>query len=570
MHNLTTDKEGVLILVQILKNKGAERVVLSPGSRNAPLTMAFAREKDMKHYVVVDERSAAFMALGITRQSGRPTVLVCTSGTAALNYAPAIAEAYYQCLPLIVITADRPSEWIDQEDSQTIRQKDIYRNIVKASFQIPGDIMTEDERWFAEREINNALNLALSGRKGPVHINMPLKEPLYGLHQYTENICRNIEYIPSAESLPADVVESLAKEFNGYGKIMIIAGFNLPDEKLNDILKRFSLLPQVVILSEKPSNILSGNIISTIDRVLSTIDEEDYEKFSPDLVISFGGSLISRYLKHFLRDNPPRTNWYIHRGEIPADTFKSLTRHIDTEPLAFFEAIFRNIAGHESDYASIWAGKKELAAKMHDEYLQKVSWSDLKAYSMIFPLLPEDISLQLSNSTPVRYAQLFDLPKFRRIDCNRGTSGIDGCTSTAVGASVVNDGTTVLISGDLGFAYDSNALWNKYITPKFKMIVFKNGGGGIFRFIPGPSELEELEECFETETDVDVKGFASLHGFAYFEAGNEKELSEALPEFIKEERKASILCVVTPKEKNASVLRNYFKNYKNHERVENH
>lgn len=559
MNNLTTDKEGARLLVKILIDKGVRRVVLSPGSRNAPLTMAFVRETKIEHYVVVDERSAAFMALGMSQQSMEPVALVCTSGTAALNYASAIAEAYYQCLPLIVITADRPAEWIDQEDSQTIRQKDLYRNIIKASFQIPGNVEDREDRWFVEREVNNAVNLAVSGRKGPVHINVPLKEPLYGERQYNESHCRNIEYIQGDRSLSLSSAKSLAAEFNKYDKVMIVAGFGLPDEKTDMILEKFAELPQVVILSENPSNMLSGNI-STIDRVLSTIKGSQQKKYSPDLLITFGGSLISRYLKHFLRDNPPVENWYIHRGELPADTFMSLTKHIDMDPFSFFSDILDNIEERHSYYTLMWNFKKYLALARHKEYIRKMQWSDLKAFSMIFPSLPENISLQLSNSTPVRYAQLFDLPRFKRIDCNRGTSGIDGCSSTAVGASVVNEGITLLITGDLGFAYDSNALWNNYISPRFKMIVMKNGGGGIFRFIPGPSNLEELDECFETRTDVNVKGFALLHDFAYFEAKNEKELDSALPRFFQEDDRAAILCVITPKEKNAEILRDYFKN----------
>ena len=167
MEYLTTDKEGIKILIEVLKEKGIRQVVLSPGSRNAPLLVAFAREKQIRHFVVLDERSAAFMALGMAQQSGVPVALVCTSGTAPLNYAPAIAEAYYQRLPLIVITADRPVEWIDQDDSQTIRQQAVFRNIVKASYQLPAELFHADEHWYANRLVNDALNTALKGRQGP-------------------------------------------------------------------------------------------------------------------------------------------------------------------------------------------------------------------------------------------------------------------------------------------------------------------------------------------------------------------------------------------------------------------
>lgn len=555
----TSDKEGVRILAEVLAGRGIRRVVLSPGSRNAPLLMAFAREERIRHYVVLDERSAAFFALGMAQQSGEPVALACTSGTAPLNYAPAIAEAYYQRLPLVVVTADRPVEWIDQEDSQTIRQYRLYDNFVKASYQLPAELYAQDEKWYANRLVNDAVNDALKGRKGPVHINVPLREPLYGQRGYPEERQRVVEYMAPGERLEPEKLERLAQRFSRCPKVMILAGFRQPDPSLKGCLHRLAAFTQVVVVSETPSNLGSDRHIGTIDRVLSTFGEDEKADLAPELLISFGGALISRQIKTFLRQYRPAEHWSIDRSEHPADTFQALTAQIDMEPAAFFTLVEKSVRDGGSDYAARWQKKKELAACRHRQFAGEVGWSDWKAFALILPSLPFGTALQLSNSTPVRYAQLFECPDGVRVDCNRGTSGIDGSTSTAVGAACLYEGITLLITGDMGFIYDSNALWNPYIPPRLKIIVMKNGGGGIFRFISGPSALEELEECFETVREVDVRGFAGLHGFRYFQAASSAELEEVLPVFFAVADRPAILAVETPRLENAEVLKAYFR-----------
>lgn len=555
----TSDKEGVKILAEVLAEKGVKRIVLSPGSRNAPLLMVFAREKRIQHYVVPDERSAAFMALGMAQQSGEPVALACTSGTAPLNYGPAIAEAYYQRLPLVVITADRPIEWIDQEDSQTIRQNALFANIVKASWQLPAELRNEDERWYANRLVNDAINSAMKGRRGPVHINLPLREPLYRQQIYPPEPVRTVAFIEAAQTLSWQVWTELAGRFNGYRKVMIVAGFHLPDKRLQESLRQLAALEQVVVLTETPANLYAECHIGTIDRVLATLEEKEKPDFAPDLLISFGGALISRQLKAFLRQFRPQEHWYIDRSVHPADTFKVLTTHIDLKAADFFSALAEKGKPADSDYAGQWHRKKELAAFRHAEFARTVDWCDWKAFSLIWPTIPRGTAIQLANSTPVRYAQLFECPQAGRTDGNRGTSGIDGSTSTAVGAAVLNPGLTLLVTGDMSFLYDSNALWNRYISPRLKIIVMKNGGGGIFRFIPGPSELPELEECFETTQEVNVKGFADLHHFRYFEASAAEELQAVLPDFWAETGQSVILAVNTPRTVNAERLKAYFK-----------
>lgn len=557
---LGSDKESCTILADLLIAKGVKRIVLSPGSRNAPLIVSFARRKDLEQFVVLDERSAAFMAMGMAQQTGEPVAVVCTSGTALLNYAPAVAEAYYQHIPLIVISADRPEEWIDQEDSQTLRQRNLFAPFVKASYSLPSEITCDDERWWVNRMVNDAVNTAMQPKPGPVHINVPLREPLYGLKEYDRVFAERI--ISDADidvSLNEKAIREFSEKVSRCKKVMVLASFGNPDAKLSSFLDRLSRLPQVIVLTETISNLHLEESVPAIDRVLSVIPEDEKSDFSPDLLITFGGSLVSRMVKQFLRKYSPREHWSLDENVHIADTMQSMTRHIRMSPAGFFSQITEYIHPAESEYHRLWMERKSEAARRHERYLSGSEWSDLKAFSLIFPAIPQGSALQLSNSTPVRYAQLFECDQIIRSDCNRGVSGIDGATSTAVGAACAGDGVTVFITGDMGFLYDSNALWNKYIVPTLKIIVMKNGSGGIFRFIQGPSELPELEEYFETVQNVDVEGFARLHHFDYYSAVSEDELKKVLPGFFRISDKPAILSVETPRTVNDRILRGYFK-----------
>lgn len=556
----STEKEGVKILLDGLVAKGVKHVVLSPGSRNAPLLMGVARDKRLEHYVVVDERSAAFFALGMVQREGMPVAVVCTSGSALLNYAPAVSEAYYQRLPLLVVSADRPVAWVDQDDSQTIRQYGVLQNIVKASFEVAGEVRDEEERWLAVRMVNDAIECAMTGRRGPVHINVPLREPLYGQREWEkERTVRIIERIEGRGLIAPEVMAVLSGRLENCRKVMILAGCHLPDRKMQEALVRLGELENVVVLSETPANTGNGKQIGMIDRVLATIEEQERIEYAPELLVTFGGPLISRHVKAFLRKYRPQEHWHIDRSTHLVDTFQVLTKQLDVEVGSFLDVLSSEVKACHSDYAARWQAKKELSDVRHEQFAREVGWCDWKAFSILLPEIPQGTALQLGNSTPARYGQLFECWQTERVDANRGTSGIDGATSTAVGAAVLNPGMTLLISGDMSFLYDSNALWNRYIPPRFKMVVMKNGGGGIFRFIQGPSELEELEECFEARQTVDVRGYADLHHFAFFSADSAGELQRVLADFWAERERPAMLEIDTTMCDNAAQLKAYFK-----------
>ena len=555
----TSDILGVNEIINICASKGMTHVVVSPGSRNAPLTISFARDERIETPVIVDERSAAYFALGIAQQTGKPVGLICTSGTALLNYAPAIAEAFYQRLPLIVMSADRPQEWIGQDDSQAIDQVDVLNNFVKASYHLPIAETGTDDLWSINRIMNEALSKSISGRLGPVHINIPFREPLYGEKKQLRNDERIINKIDAKDVLTDESKNLLLGEWKASKRILIIAGLLPRNTELNICLSQLAKYKQVVVLTESISNLKDDNFIPCIDRVITSFSDVEINKFQPDLLINFGGPLVSKKIKSFLRDNSPKKHWFVGKEETFIDTFKSLSSHINLSPDSFFEDILPFLSEKESGYAKEWKGRDQLCDLAHDSYLQKTEWSDLKVFETILSVVPNGGNLQFANSSVVRYAQLFKMDQELLLNSNRGTSGIDGCTSTAVGASHVNGKMTTLITGDISFFYDSNALWNKYLNPRLKIVLINNSGGGIFRFIPGPSDAPELDEYFETTQEYRADKLADTYGLDYFYADNQNSLNDILPSFFNNENRASILEIKTPRKLNDVILRDYFK-----------
>lgn len=570
----STDKTICRDLASQLRARGVRFAVLSPGSRNAPIAIAIERTPEINTLVVIDERSAAFIALGYATISNSPVALVCTSGTALLNYAPAVAEAFYRKIPLIVISADRPFEWIDQDDSQTIRQFEALTNIVKASYTIP-DNDSSQNRWFANRIINDALATALSGRTAPVHINIQLDEPLNIITDCDSDHFRNIELVEPTQSISPDTVKELALRLTSPTKVMIVAGFLPPQPHVNNALARLSHLPNVVILTETVANLHSPGFISCIDTTLSALTNQERQDLAPDVVITLGGALISRMIKSWLRDISPITHWHVGLTHTTVDCFRSLTTRINMEPQQFFPALAAAIQcnSQASSYALKWQVLRNKAISTHQAYITRAPWSDLKAFATIMPLLPKNCNVQLSNGTPIRYAQLMGNSTTHRTDCNRGVSGIDGCTSTAIGAAIAYpQALTVLITGDMSAQYDISALTVSPLPSTLRIIVIANSGGGIFRFINSTKALPEREKNFAASQTMNLplKELATAFNFRYFAADSETSLRNCIPSFIDSKSTPAILEIKTPPQTSADVLTNYFTRnltYQNKEQI---
>ena len=557
-----TSKKFCSIIFDILEQKGIKDVVCSPGSRNVPLLLAASARASLKKHFVVDERSAGFTGLGMALVSKRPVVLICTSGTALLNYAPSIAEAYYQNIPLIVLSADRPIQWIDQDDSQTLKQDGALDNFVKKSYSIPAVNDDEPElQWYVNRIINEAVLTCLSRKKGPVHINIHLSEPLGLKSLLSNNKQREINILEANSIRNKNIFKDLALKLSK-SNVMLVAGFSQPDSELQKVIAEFSKFPNVTVMAETISNLHLTEDNYSIDSVLTAFENEELDKLFPEVVISIGGSLVSRKLKEYLRRNSSRfEHWSIGYNDTVTDPFMGLRLKIELPGVNFFRSVTREIKKIKVDtskqeYRQLWKEKRIIANKTKQKYVDQSDWSELKAFSLILSNLPFSENLFLSNGTPVRYAQIIKYKLPHASYCNRGVSGIDGSVSTAVGGAISYKEGSLLITGDLSMSYDIGALGLKDVPSNFKIIVIDNQGGGIFRFIPTTSNLEEREEYFCQSPILPLKELAQGYDWDYLECEDEISLKEALPHFFTSTKKI-IMRIVCDGVNSAEILKKY-------------
>ena len=539
-------------IIEICHAKGVHDIIISPGSRNAPLIIGFTNNPKFKCYSIADERCAAFFALGIAQQTHKPVAVVCTSGSALLNYYPALAEAFYSQIPFIVISADRPSDKIDIGDGQTIRQENVFIN-----HSLFNANLSEDANESNDVFINEAINVAIV-RKGPVHINVPFEEPLY---ETTNKLLIDFNVTGLNLSQPlvnVDDIIAYTTLWNYSSKILVLVGECAPDSIEQEWLEKLALLPSVVVMTEATSNLHHPSFINNIDSLITPFLNADFVKLQPRILITFGGMIISKRIKAFLRKYKPRHHWHIDEQRA-YDTFGILTKHFQVEPNQFFRQFLPFVKIMESDYKAFFQKIHDKRKEKHTKYLTTVAFSDLKAFGILFSHLPKNLQLQISNSSPIRYAQLFDIDQSIEVFCNRGTSGIDGSTSTAIGAAVASQKPTVLITGDVGFLYDSNALWNNYIPKNFKIILINNGGGGIFRILPGHEEIETFNTFFETSHCLTAEHLSKMYQFDYLIASDTKSLVKGLKLLFEQNDKPAILEIFTPTRENDKLLKQYFR-----------
>lgn len=537
-----------------------------------PIVMSLKRCPSINTHCVIDERSAAFIALGLADISARPVALVCTSGTAMLNYAPAVAEAYYRHIPLIVVSADRPAEWIDQDDSQTLRQPGSFANFIKATYNIAYDSPTDTQQWYINRRINDAILCAMSGARGPVHINISLDEPLNGTIDGDEAITPdNVRCISLTEPKPAlsaDDARKLSEALAGR-KVLVIVGFHAPDSRLNEALKSWSAIPGIVIMHEAQSNLRHSSFIDNIDGTLSRLpaDAETQALSRPDIIITMGGSLVSRMIKRRLRKyhGSDSEHWSVGLHDHAIDCFKGLlTQRIAVDEASFATDVLKYLSAGQATpaatrFVELYSNASASAHREATAMAQSAPWTDFVALSIITASVPGNCNVQVSNGTAIRYMQLFPTEGMRRVDCNRGVSGIDGCTSTAIGASLAyTAGPTLLITGDMSAQYDLGALASTLLTPRLKIIVINNGGGGIFRYIPSTRNLPDRESLLSGNVNLPLEHLAEAFDCAYYKATDRASLITALDDMYSQSARPAILEVVTPPDISTDILDSYF------------
>ena len=560
-------------------------VVISPGSRNVPLAIGFASNKKFKCYSIVDERSAAFFALGLSQKSKKPTILICTSGSALLNYYPAVAEAYYSEIPLIILSADRPEYKINIGDGQTINQSNVFEKNILYSNSLKQDCshateeiiksnlqkIVNDKADYSKIEklqksiqknneeiIEIAFNLSIN-KMQPVHLNVPMEEPLYEFND-SPSISVKVKKKPEKKPSLTDL-DNFYKAINKASKIMILIGVsdgNILSKKSIQIINSCS---SIIVMKEHTSNVFNESFISNIDRLIGPIELHSnsdflFDELSPEIVISLGGMIVSKKIKSFLRNYKPRKHFHIGNN-ISKDSFYSGVEHINTTANKFFENIDLNKS--DSKYFEKWNQLDYSKLDLHNRYMKVINFSDLKVFEILTNWIPKKYNIQVANSTPIRYFQLFDLKNKNMMFANRGTSGIDGSTSTAIGSSVQNDSPVLLVTGDLSFFYDVNALWNKHIPKNFRIIIINNSGGGIFKILPGFKENNLFSEFIETQHNLSARLIAKMFNFNYTRVSTKFGLNLYLRTFFKNSKKPKILEIKTSSVKSTKILKEYFR-----------
>ncbi|MDE3743397.1 2-succinyl-5-enolpyruvyl-6-hydroxy-3-cyclohexene-1-carboxylic-acid synthase [Maribacter polysaccharolyticus] len=567
-------------VVMHCKAKEIRDIVISPGSRNAPLTIGFTEDPYFNCFSIVDERSAAFFALGMAQQLKRPVAVLCTSGSALLNYYPAVAEAFYSTIPIVVLSADRPFYKIDVGDGQTIRQDHVFHRHIGYSAHLKQDVshatgkvrkyaphyidkdvegLQNEIQAFNDKELEKAIALAY-GQRLPVHINVPMEEPLYDkvAHPFVHPpLSKKEESVATLDSL-----DGFLQQWNAAKRKMVLVGVNGPNSIEGDFLDGLGNDPSVIVLTETTSNLHHPRFFPSIDSIIAPIEksgqrEELFKALQPDILLTFGGLIVSKKIKAFLRKYKPGQHWHIDPLRAN-DTFFALNHHFKEPANDFLKRFLPKVNLVESGYFEFWNQKKSNYGFKRAEYLQSIPFSDFKAFKYIFDRIPDGVQLQMANSSTIRYAQLFDIKPTVEVFCNRGTSGIDGSVSTAVGAAMANGKPTVLITGDLSFFYDSNGLWNNYLRSDFRIILINNEGGGIFRILPGQEESETYATYFETAHHLNAEHLCKMYGLEYCAVDEENTLRNALDGFFENAVGPKLIEVKTPRLLNNKILLEYF------------
>jgi len=535
LHNQHISELGPL-----LESRGIRHVLIAPGSRNAPLIQLFTAGKAFICHSIVDERSAGYVALGMARELKEPVVLVCTSGTAVLNLSPAVAEAFHQHIPLVVLTADRPLERISQFNNQVINQTAPYFNHSKGFFEMPFDVRTEIELKQAFISVGQLLDEASAPDAGPVHVNIPLAEPLYEvLPDPTKTAVIPANPDKAVEAVVVPEGDLFTK------RIMLLAGMGSYNEKLLSFLVDLSTRFELVVVAENIANLNSELFITNPELVLTGSDEAERDQLAPDVLLSFGGQVVSKRLRLFIESLED-----VHCLEIEGISIESLQ--------AFFG---KQKAGSGKTRNHLLESWKKIEARESERalsYIRNAPFSNLTVIQNTLSLAPAGCTVHLGNSSVIRYSQLFPGRNDLSYYSNRGTSGIDGSVSAAVGAAMVSDGLHLLLVGDLSFVYDSNALWNKSFPPNLKIVVINDGGGGIFRLLEGPESMGFFEEFSVTHHPVSLELLSQSFGREFRRAGDMNALIRDLHALFHPGSSLSIVEADTSKSENSRIFKEFF------------
>lgn len=527
-------KEDVLTnyvyrMTNTLIQAGVKSVVISPGSRSTPLAYAFASSKALAVYRQIDERSAGYFALGLAKESKEPVVLLCTSGTAASNYYPAITEAHYARIPLIVITADRPHELREVGAPQTIDQIRMYGNHVKFSVDLPLADEHQDVEKYIEMHVRRGLSVSLTAPKGPVHFNVPFREPLLINLKNEQTSLTFKQRLIQSNRLDSTALKQVQSLLEKTTKGIVIVGEISEPMNVEQFWNFASSLGWPVLcdpLSNLRANIPADCLSLCIDNYDAMLKSEAFrEKVIPQTVIRFGAQPVSKPLSLYLKDNPPET--YIVVDDTPEfrDSLSIVTHHIQASPEALFPLQLKQ---EKSSYSAQWIRANDVASKIMTQEVEDAEHEG--AYtSMLLQQLPTGCDLISGSSMPIRDVDTFfrKTTKDIKVFANRGANGIDGVVSTALGLQAAKRRPAWLLIGDLSFLHDVNGLIaTRFHETDLTIVIMNNDGGGIFSYLPQATSPTHFEELFGTPTGLTFEHIAAMYDaqYAAVETGAEFEL----------------------------------------------
>ena len=535
-----SSKENVNILTALLVAHGVKHAVCCPGSRNSPIVHNLNECPDIQCYPVTDERSAGFYALGMSQCLQQPVVVCVTSGTALLNLAPAVAEAYYQHIPLIVISADRPQAWIDQLDGQTLPQPDALGRFVSKAVSLPEVISSppelgkatgrrallgngvrgglNEQHWYCNRLVNEAL----LEKHAPVHINVPISDPLFDY---------NVAKLPEErkiELLPADIT----------------------NQTLSHVCRMFMQSERPLLIAGQPMN-------PGYDEAVCLIGDD--ESYVPDLVLYIGGSIVSKRLKHFLRK--AKETWVVNATGEVTDTFMNLTRVIQGDTAVVEDQISFLLEQQPHPSVQKWdallSKVRAHAAAYQPPYSQMAAVKCFET-QLMFNVQCSMFNVHYANSTAIRLANIFAQ---HSVYCNRGVNGIEGSLSTAAGFSLACQLSTVFcVIGDLSFFYDQNALWNQNLQGNFRILLLNNGKGGIFNMLKGLEQSPARDKYVAAEHHTSAEGICMQNDVKYLKAENMEQLKQGVSTLLNIDSSRPVLLeVFTDPAEDERVFRDYYR-----------
>ena len=489
-----SNKDNVNILTALLVAHGIRHAVVCPGSRNAAIVHNLNECPDIQCYPVTDERSAGFYALGMTQALNAPVVVCVTSGTALLNLAPAVAEAYYQHRPLVVISADRPQQWIDQLDGQTLPQPDALGRFVRKAVSLP-EPHDEETRWYCNRLVNEAL----IEKHAPVHINVPITEPLFSFTTPELPVERKIDFLPAEAT----------------------------NITLTHVCRMFLQAKRPLLIAGQPMNPLMDEAVMEIG---------DDESFVPDFVLYTGDSIVSKRLKRFLRK--AKETWVVNREGEVTDTFMNLTNVIQGDPEVVADLIRFNLEEMPHPFVQKW---EALLAEIRQRVEEEEPDYSQAAVVKYFEQRRGESIVHYANSMAIRLANIYSKTP---VYCNRGVNGIEGSLSTAAGYSVVADEPVFCVIGDLSFFYDQNALWNQNLRGNFRILLMNNGKGGIFDMLPGLEQSPARDRYVAAEHQTSAEGICSQNAVNYRKAENMEQMQQGIDWLLTTESERPLLLEV--------------------------